>query len=83
MTSLVDEVRRANERHRTAQLAAARIEAATRGKEPFDSGALERLCPEILRAWGERELEHLYYVRAPRVMTLHELAAALTRSRCA
>ena len=83
MTSLVEQVRRANERHRSAQLAAARIEAAGRGKELFDRAALERLCPEVVRAWGADELEHVYYVRAPRVMTLHELAAALRRSRCA
>jgi hypothetical protein len=80
---LIDEVRRANERHRYALLAAARVEATSRGKEPFDRATLEQLCPEVVRAWEPDELEHLYYVRAPRVMTLHELAAALRRSRCA
>jgi len=84
MTSLVDQLRRASERHRAAILAAARIEAAARGKEPFDHAALVRLCgPDLLRGRTAEELEHHYYVLAPRVMTLRELAALLTRSRCA
>ena len=81
MTSLVDQLRRASERHRAGMLAAARIEAAARGKEAFDHAALVRLCgAALLHGRSAEELEHHYLVLEPRVMTLRELATRLRAS---
>lgn len=70
---------------RAARLAAAREEAARRGKEPFDMAALAEIyefrSPEVsenhaLYAW---ELEEQYYVVYPALMSLAEFAALRRR----
>lgn len=62
------------------QLAAAKADAARRGKQPFDLAKLETMCdtshegrvdpPEVRQA----EFEQKYYVHFPEVMTLAEFA---------
>jgi hypothetical protein len=81
--ALLDELAARNDRIRSERLAAAKAEAAERGKEPFDLGKLEalvdtshegRLAPEDAR---RRKYEEMYYVEHPELMTLAELAAVV------
>jgi hypothetical protein len=68
------------QQRRADQLAAAKADAARRGKEPFDLAKLETLCdtsregridPEETR---RARFEELYYTHYPDVLTLAELA---------
>jgi hypothetical protein len=67
-------------KERAERLAAAKAEAARRGKEPFDLEKLAPLCDTSfggIRASREsrhEHFEHMYYVNYPDVMTLAELA---------
>lgn len=71
------------DRLRAEQLAAAKADAAARGKEPFDLGKLEAMCDTshdgILGPPDERRTEHewLYYVRHVDLMTLAEYAESV------
>lgn len=62
------------------QLAAARADAAARGKEPFDLAKLETMCDTSHEGRvdpvedRQAELERKYYVHFPEVMTLAEFA---------
>jgi hypothetical protein len=68
------------EQKKAEQLASARADAAQRGKEPFDLAKLETLCDTShegrMAPVQERhaELERMYYVSYPDVMTLAEFA---------
>ena len=82
--ALHDRLRADSERDRAEQLAAARADAAARGKEPFDLDTLERivdtsspdgnLAPVATR---RARLEYQYYVDNPRISTLAEFALLL------
>jgi len=71
------------ERNRTLlaeQLAAAKADAAARGKEPFDLERLETMCDTSHEGRvdpvesRQAEFERKYYVHFPDVMTLAEFA---------
>jgi hypothetical protein len=79
---LVEQIKRDNAQRRTDALARARAAAAERGKEPFDLARLGQLT--ALAAHGrmtpdeqQERFEHMYYVEAPELMTLAELARKL------
>jgi hypothetical protein len=68
-------------RQRKAEmLAAAKADAACRGKEPFDLEKLEKLCDTShegrMAPYEERyaELERKYYVHFSEIMTISEFA---------
>ena len=74
------EIGRRNAELRTERLAAAKRDAAARGKEPFDLAKLETMCdtssegrmdPEPVRY---AEFEEMYYVRFPKILTLEDFA---------
>lgn len=76
------------DRIRAERLAAARAEAAARGKEPFDLEKLEAMCDTsrdgVLGPPDERRAEHewLYYMLHVDLMTLAEYAERVAeRSR--
>ena len=62
------------------QMVAAKVEAAARGKEPFDLAKLETLCDTSYEGRvapveeRQAELERKYYVAFPDVMTLADFA---------
>jgi hypothetical protein len=68
------------DRIRADQLAAAKADAAVRGKEPFDLGKLEEMCDTSRDGKpapaDERHAEHgwMYYVHFSSLMTLAEYA---------
>jgi len=69
---------------RADRLAAAKSDAAARGKEPFDLGKLDAMCDTshdgVLTLPAERSAEHewMYYVFYTELMTLAEYAARVT-----
>lgn len=66
-----------SEQTRADQLARAKADAATRGKERFDLAKLESLVDpgRMVRAdLRRREYEYMYYVTKSELMTLAELA---------
>ncbi|HEY0988182.1 MAG TPA: hypothetical protein VGD80_14055 [Kofleriaceae bacterium] len=74
------ELARRNAQLRAERLAAAKRDAAARGKEPFDLVKLETMCdtssegrmdPEPLR---HERFEEMYYAQFPRILTLEEFA---------
>jgi hypothetical protein len=80
-TALLEEIGRRNTERRTERLAAAKRDAAARGKEPFDLAKLETMCdtssegrmdPEPVR---QERFEELYYVRFPQILTLEDFAS--------
>jgi hypothetical protein len=78
----VDKIRREEDAKRAEALARRKEEAAERGKEPFDLAKLETMC--AIDALGhmtpeERfsNLEYMYYVNSPKLMTLAEFAEKL------
>jgi len=74
------QVRAKAQKRLAEQLAAAKADAAQRGKEPFDLAKLETLCDTShegrLAPLDERQadFERKYYVHFPDVMTLAEFA---------
>jgi hypothetical protein len=76
----VDKARAEAQKHHAEQLAAAKDNAAKRGKEPFDLTKLETMCDTShegridLIEERQAELERKYYVHFPDVMTLAEFA---------
>ncbi|HZJ64541.1 MAG TPA: hypothetical protein VFD36_13560 [Kofleriaceae bacterium] len=74
------EIGRRNAELYARQLAAAKRDAAARGKEPFDLARLETMCdtssegrmdPEPVR---HERFEEMYYLHFPDVMTLEDFA---------
>lgn len=74
------ELARRNDELRAEQLAAAKRDAAARGKEPFDLARLETMCdtssegrmdPEPVR---HARFEEMYYVDFPAIFTLEAFA---------
>ena len=74
------EIGRRNAELRTERLAAAKRDAAARGKEPFDLAKLETMCdtssegrmaPEAVR---HERFEEKYYVDFPAILTLEDFA---------
>ena len=74
------ELARRNAELRTERLAAAKRDAAARGKEPFDLAKLETMCdtssegrmdPEPVR---HERFEEQYYVDYPAILTLEDFA---------
>ncbi|HEY0988181.1 MAG TPA: hypothetical protein VGD80_14050 [Kofleriaceae bacterium] len=74
------ELARRNDELRANRLAAAKRDAAARGKEPFDLAKLETMCdtssegrmaPEPAR---QARFEEMYYVRYPQILTLEDFA---------
>jgi hypothetical protein len=78
--AFVDALSERNRRIRADQLAAARVSATARGKQPFDLAALEAMCDTSREGrvdpLDERRarLEEMYYTWYPDVMTLAEFA---------
>jgi hypothetical protein len=78
--AFMDEVGAQARRQRADRLAAAKADAARRGKEPFDLAKLETMCDTThegrLDPVEDRhaEFERKYYVHFPNVMTLAEFA---------
>jgi hypothetical protein len=81
---LHEELKRKNAERRRKALEDERRAAATRGKEPFDLDALERLCDTSsegrLDPVDERRdrYEYGYYVEHPSIMTIAEYAEYIT-----
>ncbi|HEY0988183.1 MAG TPA: hypothetical protein VGD80_14060 [Kofleriaceae bacterium] len=78
-TALLEEIGRRNAELRAERLAAAKRDAAVRGKEPFDLAKLETMCdtssegrmaPELVR---HAEFEEMYY-RYRDILTLGDFA---------
>jgi len=74
------ELARRNAELRAERLAAAKRDAAARGKEPFDLAKLETMCdtssegrmaPEAVR---HERFEEKYYVDFPAILTLEDFA---------
>ena len=74
------EIGRRNAELSADRLAAARRDAAARGKEPFDLAKLETMCdtssegrmdPEPVR---HERFEEMYYVSYPQILTLEDFA---------
>lgn len=74
------EIGRRNDKLRAERLAAAKRDAAARGKEPFDLAKLETMCdtssegrmdPEPVR---HERFEEMYYVQFPQILTLEDFA---------
>ena len=74
------EIGRRNAELRTERLAAAKRDAAARGKEPFDLAKLETMCdtssegrmdPEPVRY---AKFEEMYYADYPDILTLEDFA---------
>jgi hypothetical protein len=74
------EIGRRNAEQRAERLAAAKRDAAARGKEPFDLAKLETMCdtssegrmdPEPVRY---QRFEDMYYVDYPAILTLEDFA---------
>ena len=74
------ELARRNGELRADRMAAAKRDAAARGKEPFALAKLETMCdtssegrmdPEPVR---HAEFEEMYYVRFPQILTLEDFA---------
>ncbi len=79
-TELLAEIGRRNAQLRAERLAAAKRDAAARGKEPFDLARLETMCdtssegrmaPEPVR---HQRFEDMYYVDYPGILTLEDFA---------
>ena len=74
------EIGRRNAELRTERLAAAKRDAAARGKEPFDLAKLETMCDTSSEGRvdpveeRQKQFEEWYYVWYPEVRTLKELA---------
>ena len=74
------ELARRNAELRTERLAAAKRDAAARGKEPFDLAKLETMCDTSSEGRVDpvesrrKRFEEWYYVWHPEVRTLKELA---------
>lgn len=81
-----ESLKQRNEDEKARLLAKQKAEAAQRGKEPFDLGRLEQLCDTThagrLAPLEERqaELEWLYYVTNPSIMTIAEFAAHVEKT---
>ena len=79
-----EELKRKDAERRVVVLEQAEREAAANGKEPFDLGALERLCDTSsegrMDPLEERHarFEYGYYVEHPSVRTIVEYAAYIT-----
>jgi hypothetical protein len=74
------EIGRRNAELSAARLAAAKRDAAARGKEPFDLAKLETMCdtssegrmdPEGVRC---ERFEEMYYVHYPQILSLEDFA---------
>ena len=78
--AFVDQLAERNRAVRAQQLAAAKTDAAARGKEPFDLEKLERLCDTSREGRVDpvedrrARFEEMYYTWFPGVMTLAEFA---------
>jgi hypothetical protein len=74
------EVRARARRERAEELAAAKADAAKRGKEPFDLAKLETMCDTTREGKLDpverrhARFEEIYYTHYPDVMTLAEFA---------
>lgn len=75
-----EEIARRNAEQQARRLEAAKRDAATRGKEPFDLAKLETMCdtssegrmdPEPVR---QKRFEEMYYVGFPEILTLEDFA---------
>jgi len=71
------------EKLRADEVAAAKADAARRGKEPFDLAKLEMLCDTSVDGWlpplerRQREHEWMYYVHHRELLTLAAYAEAV------
>jgi len=78
------EVRARHDREQAEQFAAAKADAAARGKEPFDIDRLSEMCDitlaNTLRDPDECRSQHerFYYMHYPDVQTLAEYAERVT-----
>lgn len=77
---LNERIARENERKRAELLARAKEGGAARGKEPFDLAKLETMCASeaflgrMKPADRAAQLEDMYYIDYPKLMTLAEFA---------